>query len=280
MSENIHFRSLKTKEEKTNYLKRYILNKYPESDASNVEYKGYKNKINISCKTHGMFEISVMHLIYRNQFCKECSKVNRGKLKTFNESEKRINIFNKLYKNIYELPYNIHEIKSKDIIQLECKKHGVFKKQLFSLLKGSHCQKCTLENCYKNNGCGEKVFKRGYDAKKSMLYIIELEGNNESFIKIGITNDFNKRFKSNMPYKINYLLNFYNGEDIYFIEKTIKKFINSYHKHIKYKPLIKFGGYTECYKKKEFIHLLKDCLDNLVLTCIENGWDNFDEFKD
>lgn len=277
MGVDFKFRSIKDKDQKTEVLKNYILENYPDADISKVEYTKYKDKITIGCNIHGDFKIDLGKLLDRKQFCRKCTFIKAGKSKTLREKVKRIEKFKEFYDSIYDIPENIHDLKAKDLVPLECKEHGHFKRSLYDLMRNKHCQKCCIRRGCKNNGCGKTIFDRAYNKDKSMFYIIELEGNGERFIKIGITNNFEKRFVNRLPYKIKSRLKFYTGKHIYFLEKIVKNYINEHRRELKYKPLLKFGGYTECYKQREFVMFLKECRDDFVSR---GGWDDFSEFKD
>lgn len=74
------------------------------------------------------------------------------------------------------------------------------------------------------------------------LYIVKLFNNDEKFIKIGITVNNSKSRLFSIPYK---------NEVIYFKRLLNTKYVESLllkkHKKLRYKPRIKFGGYTECF---------------------------------
>jgi hypothetical protein len=88
--------------------------------------------------------------------------------------------------------------------------------------------------------------KIDYLSKRCVLYKIRLFNDNESFYKVGITTiNYTYRLK-NIPYHYDILeiisTNLY---DAYIIEQEIHNQLKEY----KYKPQIKFGGYTECFTK-------------------------------
>lgn len=84
--------------------------------------------------------------------------------------------------------------------------------------------------------------------KNSIFYILKCFNDHEEFYKVGITSkSIKERYKSKkcMPY--NYIIT----QEIYIeptlcfnFEKQLKKYLKKY----KYKPLLKFDGYTECFK--------------------------------
>lgn len=259
----IVLKNFKTKEEKTEALKEYILEKYPNVDVSLVNYNSYTTKIDIICDKHGLFSITPMKLIYRGQFCKSCGmkKAGEKRIKNLGNSKK----FKELYDGIYSTSEDLDSIKAKDKIELCCKKHGYFDKDLYSLLRGKHCPSCSREDACSNNGCGEKHFMKNYVEGKSCFYIAEFVGNGESFLKFGISNDITKRFKGMYSYKNTNIKALYVGEHAYTLENLIKNAMNKYYPDIKYTPKLKFGGYTECYKTKELLEFLRECEEQFII---------------
>ena len=76
------------------------------------------------------------------------------------------------------------------------------------------------------------------------LYLIEMSDNTERFNKIGISKNTKERFQKlkSSGYEVKEILIVpLNMKEAYLIENSIKN-----KKHLKYKPLKKFNGYTEC----------------------------------
>lgn len=104
----------------------------------------------------------------------------------------------------------------------------------FKKLKKPKFKGCSLDqfkrHCLKNNGIG-------------YMYIIRLDGDGESFIKVGISSNIENRFKS-IPYSCTVLkLISGNCSFIYFKEQGIHKAL----KEQRYIPQKRFGGRYECY---------------------------------
>ena len=90
--------------------------------------------------------------------------------------------------------------------------------------------------------------KEKYKNTNCVLYKVRLfdNDNKESFYKIGITiNDISKRM-SNIPYKYE-IISIYES-NVYKCFYKEMDFKNK-NKEFKYKPKLKFNGYTECYNK-------------------------------
>jgi len=123
-----------------------------------------------------------------------------------------------------------------------CPKHGEFKITPTSLKAGCQCLKCVVENL---PGGYSADFK--YNPNKSVyIYILKLEGNGETFYKIGLTFNIKKR-SYQLPYKVT-ILKIKQGTvgNLYPLEQRIIK--SSWIS--RYRPLIKFSGYTECFQLK------------------------------
>lgn len=146
----------------------------------------------------------------------------------------------------FKYNYNLANYKNYDLnIKIICPIHGEFEQRPGVHLRGSGCPKCVLSRGWKRsdwiNFCKEKN-------KNSYLYFIELQYNREKFYKIGITTDLNNRLKGYDKFFYNILYNNkFSPEITYDLEKFILK---KYYKN-KYYPLVKFDGYTECFKRKE-----------------------------
>lgn len=88
--------------------------------------------------------------------------------------------------------------------------------------------------------------------KKDSIYIVKCIGSEETFIKLGFTSKSIKvRFKE-LPYKYK-ILRVVNVKNAKFHERTIHRFLSKK----RYKPSIKFNGYTECYEMSCFNEINK-----------------------
>lgn len=119
-------------------------------------------------------------------------------------------------------------------------------------------------------GISQTGFRRsnfiGYCKNKlGLLYLIEMYNENERFVKIGITSHSVKRrfISKNIPYEYIILAEFKSdGATIYDKEKELHR----YFAKEKYKPLISFGGETECFDisiKQKAISLIEELLVSL-----------------
>ena len=159
-------------------------------DYSKVEYKNDSTKINIICKTHGIFtQTPNAHL--RGQWCPICS--NNTKLTT----QQFIDRANLTHNYFYDYSKSIYNGMHKKIIII-CPIHSEFEQTASNHIKGSCCPKC-------KNSKGEKIIEN---------YLIE---NNLDYLP---QHRFNKcKNKKPLPFdfylpKLNACIEF-NGEQHY-----------------------------------------------------------------
>lgn len=124
------------------------------------------------------------------------------------------------------------------------------------------CNKCNNEfwqnedNHRNGNGCPKCNKSCGYSKTKWIskcgsnfvsFYIIKCFNDTEAFYKAGITGTkLNQRYSSKLDMPYNYKvvnLSYHSSPDAYDLEKAVKK----NNKSIKYNPIIKFDGCTECF---------------------------------
>ena len=206
-------------------------------DYSKVVYINSKKLIEIICKEHGSFwQRPDLHK--EGSGCKACAG---NALKT---TAHFIEDAIKVHGHRYDYSkFNYENSVKKSIII--CSKHGEFKQNSNSHLNGSGCS-----NCYVRAGANRNDFVKCCAKNKGFgyLYIIECKNENESFYKIGITsNSIEKRFnsKTRMPYDISVTQLIYDKAETVF---DMECMLHDYFKSFNYTPLLKFNGYTECFK--------------------------------
>lgn len=220
-------------------------------DYSETNYINSDNKIKIICKKHGGFyQNPKIHLLKAG--CPKCAIENRSKKRVTTQEDFISKCKNK-HGNKYD--YSLVNYKnSKTSIKIICPTHGIFTQVAITHLKKG-CYYCGRNRIYENarkNPTGwsykswQKAAEKSNNFDSFKVYIIKCWNQDEKFYKIGRT--FRKvkdRFiDSNMPYnyeilKIEILKC---SRDACKREKFLKD-INE-----KYKPKIKFKGYTECFK--------------------------------
>ena len=206
-------------------------------DYSKILYSNAHNKIEIICPEHGSFYKAPKHHL-DGQGCQECS--NRKRLDTELFIERAIGVHKDRYD--YSMVEYIGIVNKVDII---CEKHGTFSQTSHDHLKGSGCIKCANEN----KTVGKLYLRHKNIHEICYLYNIKLTGNGEEFYKWGISKNLDDRHR-----KI-HSQSGYNIEIINVIidtrlncDRLEDKLLHKY-KRYQYKPEIKFGGWTECYKK-------------------------------
>lgn len=102
-----------------------------------TDYTGGRNKIIITCKTHGNFRVVAYDHIKEKLGCPNCD--GRAKLTSDGFIEKANGIHNSYYD--YSL-IDFNNLKSK--LKIICPEHGIFKQVAFIHLRGNGCQECGL----------------------------------------------------------------------------------------------------------------------------------------
>lgn len=123
----------------TNFIERSKILHNNEYDYSNVEYRGLKLPVRIVCEKHGEFtQMPYLHL--RGRGCPKCGseKSSLGRRITTSEFIDRSNY---IHKNIYDYSL-INFEKTRDKVDIICKRHGVFSQNANSHLLGSGCPIC------------------------------------------------------------------------------------------------------------------------------------------
>lgn len=230
-------------------------------DYSLVSYTNVKTKINIICKTHGVFEQEVgSHKVGNG--CPICA--GNYNLST----EEVIEQFRAKHGDRYDYS-NVIYISAFKQVEIICREHGSFMQIARGHKRGSGCPECaiTIGHTKENYVKYCKDFAGGY----CYLYLIECFDENELFYKVGISyQGANIRFdsKSKLPYEFK-ILNEVNGlvETVWDLEKQIHKLLSKY----KYAPRKSFSGSTECFSKipkkiRDLISELEKSKQQMLIT--------------
>lgn len=221
-------------------------------DYSKTEYINSATKIEVTCPIHGNFTITPNNHISKKSGCSKCG-----------HNIKTLDYYLDRMKSVHKNRYVYDKVKinngSKSVIKVGCKQHGYFKTRLDSHISGFNCPKCgkiamirkkrrKRDSCWaytdwENNGLTSKYFE------SFKLYVYKLWNEEEEFYKVGKTfRKINSRYTpSNMPYKYK-LLKIIEGTALEMSEKEYGLLI----KNERYRPKIKFEGYTECLKNNPF----------------------------
>ena len=160
------------------------------------------SKMTIICHKHGKFQQNVnTHL--SGSGCPICNPVN--KKSTISEF---IHKARKVHNNKYE--YIDCYINARTKMSMVCPTHGEFEQTPDNHLHGQGCPACA-------------TFKFDYN-KPAVVYLIELKNNEEHFIKVGISNNYIRRFRdinSKYPIITKLLFLFSTGQEAKEIENLL-----------------------------------------------------------
>lgn len=189
------------------------------------------DNVKIICKAHGIFEQSPGYHL-KGGGCQKCyGESIRSNTDSFIKKSKVI------HNNLYDYS-KVNYIIASEVVDIICKKHGVFKQLPSIHLKGGGCSKCGYSSPFnKDSFCTE--------LKNAIFYILYIK--EENFLKIGITGrSIQKRYSTKKLIPYNYEI-LYSKETncscIWELENKLKKELKAF----RYTPKLKFQGRTECY---------------------------------
>lgn len=230
------------------FLKRSLDRHGSKYDYSKSIFVNTNDKVCIICPIHGEFWQSPRHH-FRSNGCYEC-----GRKSTSSKNRKSISkkTFIKISKNNQLETYDyslIPEIipTGSTKVKIICPEHGVFEQIARFHMKGTGCNKCCYRG-YERQDYINHCIKYGYE--KVLVYLINIYNDSESFYKIGITcRTVKERFRK-LKHKTGYSYKVINIKQLppdkaWDLELYIKRRYKSY----KYKPVIRFTGHSECFKK-------------------------------
>lgn len=254
----------KPKEKKVNYFDQfnteYFIQKSREIhgnkyDYSKSEYVNNSTKVIITCKDHGDFE-QKPNTHTNGSGCKDCRRIKLRKLyqKSKEEFEEESII---IHGNKYDYS-NVVYVSNKHKVEIVCPDHGSFWQKPNNHLYAEYgCPTCAEKEANGWSRCN------GFyqSDKPSNLYFIEMYSEEEHFLKIGLSKDLERRhatITTESGYKIIPILSKEGvAKDLFEIEFSIlneKGFK-------KYRPLIMFGGISECFninQKQPIINYIEE----------------------
>lgn len=150
-----------------------------------------------------------------------------------------INKVKEIHGDKYYFDEFLSYIKKDNPVTLNCVKHGRFSITANNLLQGQGCVHCgNIRKGWGINKLRNKIFKTAY------VYLLHCFNEKENFYKIGITVKHPLHRIKAIPYNTDII----NYKKVSYKEALhLEKNLHTYHSKYLYKPLIKFGGYTECY---------------------------------
>lgn len=226
-------------------------NKY---DYSEVQYVNAVTPVVIVCPTHGAFsQTPDSHL--RGHGCSRCHFDNLRDTK-----EQFVKKARAIHGEVYS--YDKFEYRGalfKSVIL--CPLHGEFlQKPNTHLAKRAGCPHCDVES--RKGSYSAEYFDRNPEAKDKpgFLYVVRLNANDKSFIKVGVAIDVQQRIHHyyGMTGEILYTA----PMSLYEAYTTEQHILFTLKPH-KYYPSKKFDGYTECVKDKpEVLSTIQKLLAN------------------
>lgn len=214
-----------------------------------TSYTSTRKKVSITCKIHGIFEqTGASHLSGRG--CNKCAQEIRNKKRKGSTTDEFIKKCKKIHGEKYSYKNTVYKNR-RSKVAIECKEHGVFMQLARSHLNGHGCAICM-------RGLGEysETSFDLYPERKQLnglLYVVRLNDENESFIKIGITKRdiklrFGKIISSGYDLEMIHELDM-NLYDAFKLEQLLLMEVNKF----QYTPLKSFGGWTECLEDSHIV---------------------------
>jgi hypothetical protein len=199
-------------------------------------YVNYKQKVIITCKTHGDFEQTPdNHLSGRT--CRHCAKISRH-LKKTHSLETVIKMFKNKHGDRYVYD-NVIYTKIKNHVIIICKKHGPFRITPDDHIQGKGCKKCKISK-------GEFIIAKIL-SKEGIEYIREKTFDDCKHIKL-LKFDFYIRDIGSMR-----------------IVDAILIWIIEFDGEQHFRPISRFGGYKKFVETVKRDHIKnKYCRDNKI----------------
>jgi len=208
-------------------------------DYSKVNYQTSTDEVTIICPRHGEFtQRASKHL--EGSGCFRC-QYDKKRLKT----EEFIVRASGVHKNKYDYSQSRY-VSTHRKIAIKCLKHGLFYQTPSNHINGRGCPVCKLDRWRTNFKSSQSV---------AILYLVKINGGNESFLKLGKTQGTVKqrvRYIANRHYKVALVY-----EVTGTFEEISKAEIAALQKfsHLKYTPTHAFSGKTECFQNDALLTL-------------------------
>ena len=228
-------------------------------DFSKSTFKGVKENTLVICPERGEFYGNVYKLL-RGSGCSKCynkyekPKVKNKGLERFKEQASK-RFFNKFdySKSVY--------VNTMTKLIITCPMHGDFEQTPNEHLQAKYgCNVCATHLTIHRMEDYATMCESG-----AYIYIVNLYNKQESFFKIGITKNIEKRFKvfKSDGYEVgeNLIKFFHDAGFIFLLEKDL----HNYYYSEKYVPKTNFGGKTECFSFVDF-EFVNSFLDEMFLN--------------
>ncbi|QGH72553.1 MAG: protein of unknown function DUF723 [Myoviridae sp. ctThM1] len=234
------------------------LDKYGYSE---VFFEKLKDKVCIICPKHGKFSQAVNEHL-GGQGCPECGRLSKY-LGTNTFIERSLEVHGNRFD--YSLVVYEHSNTPVDII---CSQHGIFRQKPSAHMNGQKCPKCAGEeraqkqhwNYIKRCELNEEL-----GASEGVIYLLEMQHDDEKFLKVGISSNFKRRLghyrEDSIAVKVLKEIKSTALQTGYW-EKEVLKLVREM--GYKYIPIKEFKGWTECaiIEAKDFLISVFDRLEN------------------
>ena len=229
---------IKSALDKTNYIINIFKEVHGDKyDYSLINYTSIRDKVKIICSIHGVFEQSPDS--HKRGFgCSKCGYSKNMPTEEYALSQLKENNFdNSREFNILTFDGN----KSK--VEVTCQIGHKYTTNIYRRLKEKYsCSECHKKYLYISNN----VTDDNVETIPCTLYILKFKSEQETFYKVGISKNLKKRLtnlKTKTPYNIEVISTFETSLEEAFTQE--QNYLKTY-KYFKYRPLINFGGSTEC----------------------------------
>lgn len=228
-------------------------------DYSKAIYINNNTKLKIICPEHGLFEQRPCdHL--KGYGCNKCGSMHKGLSKRLTQD-----IFIKRSSEIHNYKFDYSKVvfeTTTSKVVIICPEHGKFLQTPNNHLRGHGCIKC-VDRVSHTVGFMREGFINKYKTQATILYIIALRKENESFIKVGITGQsLSSRWVGKNIYKVIPFLQIKNSPDkTWDLEKWLHEKLEGY----KYIPQNIFPGHTECFDFRAMMDIQELLLNNPII---------------
>lgn len=219
-------------------------------DFSESDFKGVNKPFTLRCSIHNkeiVLKKAELLKTNKNNKCEECE----AEFIEFYQTEKFIVKANRLFNSKFNYS-KVEDYRYKEHVTIICPIHGEFTQVPNVHLRSvSGCTKCGEDLAASLGGYSRSAYINKTKSDTSNVYVIKLTGNNESFYKIGITSyTVDERFKQGyLPEEYSIEIKYIFSELDKGIAYDFEKLLHKNNKLNKYNPLIKFAGYTECFRQ-------------------------------
>lgn len=236
------------------------VNETGKFDFVSARRSGTKWLVTVKCNLHDTVEERPYYGIKSSVGCSKCLFEYKQKDRLYSTED-----FIKKASAVHDFKYSYETTvykTSRDKVTVTCPIHGNFLIGANKHMMGGGCKQCTVRSNWSKEGFVN--FSKSKYGGKATLYLIECYNNSENFIKVGRTCRTTKERFSHcvvMPYDYKIIMDVkLNADIVYDVEKRIKR---SFKQH-SYKPIIDFGGKTECFHthmKDNILNFMKEMLD-------------------